>query len=401
MKRLTLLFAFCAAVFAANAQTIHWITLFDTRDSKIGKAEVYTHTYFYSRFVNVVNAALAEKGYYSDIHDYYDVATNPENCKRAVENLEITDENDIIIFYYSGHGGRPDVDKEDINKHPFPQMCLGQSSDDKMIPLEWVHNKLKQKGAKLVITVGSCCNSTDPGVTPKTEPKFAANYQCASLAKNQVEAIQKMFTEYSGDIITTEASPTQYGWVGLFFNGNFHIYGGGVITTFEDYTAQRNYNLEEFFKKVNKNVTEEAYARYQKVLNPVTWFNVRYVGKQNDNHREQPIDFNVNDNVIVNNNGRTEEKNNELSQYLDYIADGNINIMNRDVQAQKLKRLCSAGTMVKILSQDADNVIDKENISDFCDRISASDMLMKVVPVDVKLTQNQITEIRVREYYKR
>ena len=75
--------------------------------------------------------------------------------------------------------------------------------------------------------------------------------------------------------------------------------------------------------------------------------------------------------------------------------------MNRDIQAQKLKRLCTASAMVKILSQDADNVIDKEDIADFCDRISSSDMLMKVVPIDVKLTQNQITEIRVREYYKR
>ena len=398
MRKLTLLIALLATLWSANAQTIHWITLFDTRDERIGEAEVYTHKYFYSRFVNVVNAALAEKNYNSDIHDYYDVATNPENCKRAVENLEISDDNDIIIFYYSGHGGRPDVDKQDINSHPFPQMCLGQNLDNKMIPLEWVHNQLKKKGAKLVITVGSCCNSTDPGISPKTKPQFAANLRSASLAANQVEAIQKMFTEYSGDIITTEATPTQYGWVGPFFNGYFHIYGGSIITTFEDYTSARQYNLEEFFKKVNVNVTTEA-AKHNKTLNPVTWFNVRHRSGGEQNRRDEPENLDLNN--IVNNNGRTDERNNELSQYLDYISDGNISIMNRDVQAQKLKRLCSSGTMVKILAQDADVVVDKEDIYDFCDRISSSDMLMKVVPIDVRLSQNRITEIRVREYYKR
>lgn len=405
MRKLITLVSLCIVCVCANAQTIHWITFFDTNDIKIGEGEVNTRKYMYSHFIEVINAALSEKGYIADINDYYSDATNPLNCKNIVEGLDVS-QDDIIFFYYGGHGVRPDVDKEDISKHPFPQMCLGQSSDDSFIPLEWVHKTLKSKGARLVITVGSCCNSTHPLCSPKEKPVFIANYQSASVAQNQVEAIQEMFLGYTGDIIATEASPTEYGWVGDFFGYFYHIYGGGLVTTFESYTQSHKYDIKDFFETVAANCQNEA-ALHDLSMHPVTWTNVRKVSEPDERPREEPRDFVVQDPLLPQQpqyqqqpNNRTRSLNNDLLEYFDYIADAALPLDIREIQAEKLKDRCSSSAVVKILAQDVDVVVDKEEISDFCDRISISERLLQVTPVDAKVEGNQITEIRVREYYK-
>ncbi|MBQ3691012.1 MAG: hypothetical protein II937_14280 [Bacteroidales bacterium] len=402
MRKTFLFIAFLAVCFSAGAQTIHWITFFDTRDDSIGPGLTSMRNIFYSRFVNEVNAALKPKGYTADVHDYYDFATNPENCKRAVENLNIKlnphYEDDIIVFYYDGHGGRPENSKQNPNEHPFPQMCLGQSRDDKFIPLEWVHKKMKEKGARLVITIGSCCNTSHPNISVKNEPLFAANYKSASMAANQVEAIQKMFLEYSGDIIATAATPGESGWVGGFFNMFGSVYGGGMVTTFESYTNAHKSDLKEYFEINTTNVTNEA-AYHRLSVHPVVWINIRNISQPVERDRDTPDDISVNNNYA--NNGRTDAKNNELSQYLDYMSDSRITLGRRLGIADNLKNVCTGSTRVKILAQDVDDVVDIESLEDFCDRISTSRLLLKVVPVDVTISQNQITEIRVREYYKR
>lgn len=102
-----------------NAQTIHWLTFIDTEDAKVGKLDVTGRNVLYSRFVNVVNAALHDAGYKSDIHDIYDSALSPEKCKSEVQNLRC-DENDIIVFYYIGHGTHAASES-----NPYPQMLLG------------------------------------------------------------------------------------------------------------------------------------------------------------------------------------------------------------------------------------------------------------------------------------
>ena len=72
----------------SDAQTIHWLTFIDTEDVNVGKLDVTGRNVLYSRFVNVINAALHDAGYKSDIHDIYDSALSPEKCKSEVSNLQ-------------------------------------------------------------------------------------------------------------------------------------------------------------------------------------------------------------------------------------------------------------------------------------------------------------------------
>ena len=87
MKKLFLSIIMGVLTIVTDAQTIHWLTFIDTEDANVGKLDVTGRNVLYSRFVNVVNAALHDVGYKSDIHDIYDSALSPEKCKSEVQNL--------------------------------------------------------------------------------------------------------------------------------------------------------------------------------------------------------------------------------------------------------------------------------------------------------------------------
>lgn len=198
-----------ALVFSTHAQTIHWLTFIDTTDSNVGQIDVYGRNMLYGYFINEVNAALAEKGYKSDIQDFYRYQVTPENCKQAVEMLTVSNPEDIIVFYYIGHGGRPSADAGYMREHPYPQMCLAQHDQDKFIPLEWIDEQLGNKGARLAVTLGMCCNNISNEISIKDSPNFTASYSPTYMSANKRKRIQELFLNTKGNVLATSASPGQ------------------------------------------------------------------------------------------------------------------------------------------------------------------------------------------------
>ena len=77
MKKLFLSIIMGVFTIVTNAQTIHWLTFIDTEDANVGKLDVTGRNVLYSRFVNVINAALHDAGYKSDIHDIPQIRNRP------------------------------------------------------------------------------------------------------------------------------------------------------------------------------------------------------------------------------------------------------------------------------------------------------------------------------------
>ena len=154
MKKMTILLFVLLGILTMNiqAQTIHWLTFIDTTDPNVGKIDINTHKVLYARWINLVNATLNEEGYNINIIDIYGNETSPEKCKEIINNLQCNT-NDIIMFYYVGHG------TENTNVSKFPLMWMAQHNVNKCIPLSWVHETLKKKGARLTISIGMCCNA--------------------------------------------------------------------------------------------------------------------------------------------------------------------------------------------------------------------------------------------------
>ena len=233
MKRfiiLSLLAAVCT--LALQAQTIHWITFVDTSDWDLGAVNKKGRQVLNSEFIDVVNQALFMRGYRSKKYDFTDSNTTPENCKKTIEDFTCSPE-DIVVFYYIGHGVRPALGEKYDRANPWPQLCLAQINEKKFIPLHWIHEELKGKGARLVVTVGMCCNTRYTKAKHKNEPKFRSSFG-KTINENYAKRIQSWFLDYKGDVEVTSASPTQRSITYQFQKwGAIDLFTGAIASTMQ------------------------------------------------------------------------------------------------------------------------------------------------------------------------
>jgi len=81
LKKLIIMLAIVLPTLV-NAQTIHWLTFIDTTDKNVGQIDKNGREVLYNHFVNVVNAALTEKGYKTNIQDIYGTTLTPQKIAR-------------------------------------------------------------------------------------------------------------------------------------------------------------------------------------------------------------------------------------------------------------------------------------------------------------------------------
>ena len=157
MKQLSLFsilfLCFCINVKADNVK-IHAIAFCNTDDPNIGKS----CTSDQERFVyelGLIEAAL--KCEVDWLNVYTGKECNKPNLESAISELQCNP-NDVIFFYYSGHGVHAAADPAD---GWLPQMCLNYQSydQDKFVPVTYVRDKLTSKGARLCLILTDCCNN--------------------------------------------------------------------------------------------------------------------------------------------------------------------------------------------------------------------------------------------------
>ncbi len=389
MRKFTVsLVLFCLCALLGNAQTIHWLTFIDTTDENVGLPDINGRKVLYSRFINVVNAALAEKGIQSDVQDYYGYWVSPENCKRAIESLRCQP-NDIVVFYYIGHGGRPVTDDDD--KYPFPQMWMAQDDERKMIPLDWVHSTLKGKGARLTVSIGMCCN-VDQRLTIKRAPTFSVSYGNVYLDEVQLRSIQNMFLNYQGDLILSSASPGEKSYGGMTPMGSMDLFTAVLVANFEEAAAEGNLSWNPLFNKIKRKVNIET----QGDQTPMYISNIVIASRPNSQvqPKNQPNETGIN-------LSDARETGGLLMRFFDFLVDAGQSLDDRIAVAEKLKGLFANDAQIKVVGQDRETVVDKENIDSFLMRLTTSRILLKVYPTLYKYTGEHITILEVQEYYKK
>lgn len=82
---------------------------------------------------------------------------NKENVEKQLSSLTPTI-NDIVVFYYSGHGFRKPKDNR-----RFPYLDLRPKQDKtymvNSINVEDIYDSIRKKGARLNLVIGDCCNT--------------------------------------------------------------------------------------------------------------------------------------------------------------------------------------------------------------------------------------------------
>ncbi|PKQ68882.1 caspase family protein [Raineya orbicola] len=137
-----------------------------------------------------------------------------DNVERTIKSMQVGN-NDVVIFYYSGHGFRwsNQTDK-------YPQLDMRYSeytplTEKTSLPLSAAAKAITDKGGRLNIILSDCCNS-DIGRNQMTSTTFMAS---RSFQGAEIQKLKKLFIDSRGSIMITGSSPGEYSWCNI--NGGF------------------------------------------------------------------------------------------------------------------------------------------------------------------------------------
>lgn len=368
-----------------NAKTIHWLTFIDTEDKNVGSADRFTRNLLYARWIEVVNAVLKDNGYSIDIHDVYGNTLTPEKCKNEVNNLSCNSD-DIVVFYYIGHG------TENTGTSKFPLMFMGQSNWNKLVPLSWVHDTLKRKGARLTITIGMCCNARQ-NATGRVSPSFATNFGNAYVDSEMEICIKKMFLNYSGNLIATSASPAESSWTCAYDENNMTDYFSfNLVDLFTTSLPNAsNPSWEMLLKKIKEIVYEDVKSnpyiqrKYPGTTQTPMWES--NLSSADSPRKTPPAPPVVQDDLAA------------LNKIFAYMSSTSVSETERLQVAAKVKKMLPSDMIVKIMSQDGNVVVDKVLLPRYLYRIASSRLLINVSVVS--LSSAGTPSMKVREVYKK
>jgi hypothetical protein len=116
--------------------------------------------------------------------------------------------NDMVVFYYSGHGFR--YNEEVL---PYPQLDMRYNSYQQMgaettINLQDIYEVIKTKGGRLNIVLGDCCNN-EIGTTRQVGASFMAS---RGNVNANIEKLAALFLHAKGNIIAAGADKGEYSW---------------------------------------------------------------------------------------------------------------------------------------------------------------------------------------------
>ena len=140
MKKLIMIFWLCLPLFV-NAQTLHLILIADTDDNIIGRATQKARN-------NLKNFALTLKNQMNMSN-----TSITENVDLDVCYQLTTKSDDVIVFYYNGHGFNSGGNDR------FPVLIQGKSHRQWIVPLRDIFNRFKYKPHKLLLVIAETSNT--------------------------------------------------------------------------------------------------------------------------------------------------------------------------------------------------------------------------------------------------
>lgn len=188
---------------------------------------------------------------------YYNTKFSKESLNTTINKLD-AETNDVIIFYFSGHGNN-------YNNNEFPNLNFYEKNSYSELNLMSIHKKLKAKKGRFLLTIGDLCNNI-----AKEFPKKSFGL---SLTKRSLGYI-KLFKYHKGDIIITSSKKSQYSWCNNFSGGYF---------------------TRSFLWSLNKNILEGNY-KWEEIIYDASIETRRSVSKYVKENQEPFFKINI-DNV--------------------------------------------------------------------------------------------------------
>lgn len=275
-------------MLAQEMVKIYPIVFCNTNDENIGVSCQNDQKRF-AQQLGIIETALGQECEVDQMNYYTGNECTKPNLERAISELNCTS-NDVIFFYYSGHGVHAKADAVD---GWLPQMCLNYKSydQDKFVPVTWVRDHLANKGARLVIILTDCCNNDAEWVSVKgLIDKVEDN---ASVDNINVANLRKLFFESKGIIVGTSSKRGQTS-LGPKSGGLF-----SVAFWDEMYRVEQGEGTPNWESLMNSTVrrTQDVAHRFNAEQDPVVKVNINGHNSPNPNPNPNPnpVIISVND----------------------------------------------------------------------------------------------------------
>ena len=364
---------------------LHTIIFADTNDPKIG-ASVLQDYYNLSVEASTIAAAtgLHMKSYY-----FKGNQCSNANLVTLLDELH-TEKDDVILFYYTGHGTRAKDDKSE-----FPQMCLGSLYDDDFYPLEQVLKQLNRQPARLKIVIGDCCNSVVPGVTAK-------DYETRSvtvLTREPVNLYNSLFMGNEGYLISS-ASRKGENAVGTQDGGYYTV---SILNVLKDIAAKGMLSTWENIMLKAKNLTYQ-YGKHTPV------YSVKIVEESDEASEEEapqaeapaPENYQEPQNTSVADSAQPEKI--DKIDLLTAIGNEGLSVEERvRLQEKALNAIFSSpNTKVEIVGSNGTTIVATEKASDFVLHLCTAHKLVGLAEVDFTADESgKYSYLKVHEIYKK
>lgn len=396
MKKKIILFALLSVMglSMAKGQTLHAIIFANTdcpgnpadpTDQGIGPS---VENDFYCMKIEMSTIATFI-GYSLDLNTFTGSQENfcRRNLESVINNLECG-KDDIVFFYYSGHGSRSVKEKTD-----FPQMNLvvdpyrtRVEEQEANYPIYNVLQRIREKNPRLTIVMGDLCNSVANWVTPKEASPASKGPTIKSDAPCRF--YKELFLGVKGYLIASSSQPGETS-LGYDDGGAFTKSFRSVLQLMVTDNMSPDWNL-----LMNKSIdaTREMTRNRQ---TPIYEPGLQKIDPTDVEVQEQPVVTAQEENVTADNEV-------EIGKYLTAIgSEANSESMRIKLSDNALARLfASPKVKVEVVGRDGKTIVSTKIAGSYLGWLSITTGLEQVMVVDSKVdASNKLTYLKVHEMY--
>lgn len=155
-----------------------------------------------------------------------------------IDSLKV-EPDDLILFYFTGHGCRTET-----KKSQWPYLFFARYNQH--MALDEVLDHLKAKKPRFALILADCCNNYDEGDMPETEYFHFTTQSHRKLS----HSLKSLFRDANGFLVITGAEPGGYSWA---------CDEGGILTNaFLDGLSQSQYHPSKNWHDIMSDIREKT-----------------------------------------------------------------------------------------------------------------------------------------------